>query len=67
MRKTLEEIMSIRSLPKNMTPEYLADLAVDFGECAVQLQIEDKVLRNSLVLNVKKQMERLVDWYEMSA
>jgi hypothetical protein len=54
-------------LPRNMTPEYLADLAVDNGECAAQIEITDKVLRDSLVLNVKTQMERLVKWFAESA
>ena len=54
-----EEVMR---LPATMTPEYLADLAIDNGECAAQAEITDKFLRESLVLNVRTQMERLVDW-----
>jgi hypothetical protein len=50
-------------LPATMTPEYLADLAIDNGEGAAQAKITDKFLRESLVLNVRTQMQRLVDWY----
>lgn len=52
---------------QNMTPECLAELAIDNGECAAQLEIKDKLLRESLILNVKTQMERLVAWYAVQS
>lgn len=50
----------MKTLPERMTPKFLSELAIDNGECAAQMVIEDKILRDSLILNVRKQMERLI-------
>ena len=39
---------------------YLATLAVDNGEGGAQKEIEDKWLRESLILNVEVQMKRAI-------
>lgn len=50
-------------MPKatDLSSAYLSELAIELGEGGAQLEITDKVLRESLILNVKKQMERFGD------
>ena len=36
------------------TPRFLAELAIDNGECAAQAEVRDKLLRESLIINVQK-------------
>lgn len=46
-------------LPPNFSVEYLANIAVENGEGGAQQMIVDKVLHQSIVANVRKQMQRL--------
>jgi hypothetical protein len=39
---------------------WLAELAIDNGEGGAQLEIADATLRESLIINVEKQMARAV-------
>ena len=48
--------------PKLRTPRYWAELAVDNGECGAQIQIEDKTLRESLILNIETVIGRAIKY-----
>lgn len=52
--------MPIPTDPKKRI-HWLAELAVDNGEGGAQVEIQDKWLRESLILNIEKQMQRAVD------
>lgn len=41
------------------TARWWAELCVDNGECGAQLEIKDRELRESLIINIEKQILRI--------
>ncbi len=46
--------------PALRTPRYWAELAVDNGECGAQIEVHDRILRESLILNIETVIARAI-------